>query len=185
MLDPQQRMLLEVTWEALERAGIAPSSVAGSQTAVYVGVSTNDYANYLGEAIGLYNGNAYAGSGCAHSMASGRLAYAFDFHGPNAAVDTACSSSHVALHWAVQSLRNGEADMAVSAGVSLILMPIGWMLTAALKHEAPVVRLAALNVLEINSNPAWKGLQTVTATDIAEALAADFLASLGVLAVMA
>lgn len=130
MLDPQQRMLLEVTWEALERAGIAPSSVAGSQTAVYVGVSTNDYANYLGEAIGLYNGNAYAGSGCAHSMASGRLAYAFDFHGPNAAVDTACSSSHVALHWAVQSLRNGEADMAVSAGVSLILMPIGSILTA-------------------------------------------------------
>lgn len=130
MLDPQQRLLLEVSWEALERSGIAPSSVAGSQTAVYVGISTHDFANYIAEAVGLYNGNAYAASGSAHSMASGRVAYAFDLHGPNAAIDTACSSSHVALHWAVQSLREGEAEMALAAGVNLTLMPIGAVLTS-------------------------------------------------------
>lgn len=129
-LDPQQRLLLEVTWEALEHAGLAPSSLAGSQTAVYMGITTSDYANQLVEARGSRNGDAYTPSGTAHSVAAGRLSYFLGLHGPNVAIDTACSSSLVALHWAVQSLRNGEASLALAGGVNLTLTPDGSILTS-------------------------------------------------------
>jgi acyl transferase domain-containing protein/aryl carrier-like protein len=129
-LDPQQRLLLEVTWEALEHAGIAPSSLAGSATAVYVGITTHDYAMRMAESVGFRNGDAYTSSGTAHSVAAGRLSYFLGVHGPNAAVDTACSSSLVALHWAIQSLRRGEANMALAGGVNLTLIPDGSILTS-------------------------------------------------------
>ena len=129
-LDPQQRLLLEVTWEAFERAGIASSSVMGSATAAYVGISTQDYAQLSAAALGPNNGSAYSASGTASSMASGRLAYVFDLKGPNASVDTACSSSHTAVHLAVQALRGREANIALAAGVSLTLHPLGSILTA-------------------------------------------------------
>lgn len=129
-LDPQQRILLEVTWEALEHAGVAPSSLMGSQTAVYMGITTSDYANQLVEARGLRNGDAYTPSGTAHSVAAGRLSYFLGLHGPNVAIDTACSSSLVALHWALQSLRNGESDLALAGGVNLTLTPDGSILTS-------------------------------------------------------
>jgi acyl transferase domain-containing protein/NADPH:quinone reductase-like Zn-dependent oxidoreductase/NAD(P)-dependent dehydrogenase (short-subunit alcohol dehydrogenase family)/acyl carrier protein len=120
-MDPQQRLLMEVTWEALEHAGIAPSALAGSATAVYVGISTQDYGLELAEAIGTRNGDAYTASGTSHSIAAGRLSYFLGLHGPNAAIDTACSSSLVAMHWAVQSLRLGEASLALAGGVNLTL----------------------------------------------------------------
>ena len=101
-LDPQQRLLLEVTWEALENAGIAPSSLAGSATAVYMGITTADFAMRMAESAGFRNGDAYTSSGTAHSVAAGRLSYFLGVHGPNAAIDTACSSSLVALHWAAK-----------------------------------------------------------------------------------
>jgi len=129
-LDPQQRLLLEVTWESLEHAGIAPSSLAGSQTAVYMGITTHDYANRLSEAVGSRNGDAYTPSGTAHSVAAGRLSYFLGLHGPNVAVDTACSSSLVAIHWAVQSLRSGEANLALAGGVNLTLTADGSILTS-------------------------------------------------------
>jgi acyl transferase domain-containing protein len=129
-LDPQQRLLLEVTWESLEHAGIAPSSLAGSQTAVYMGITTHDYANQLSEAIGSRFGDAYTPSGTAHSVAAGRLSYFLGLHGPNVAIDTACSSSLVAIHWAVQSLRSGEADLALAGGVNLTLTADGSILTS-------------------------------------------------------
>ncbi len=129
-LDPQQRMLLEVTWEALEHAGVAPSSLMGSQTAVYMGITTSDYANQLVEARGSRNGDAYTPSGTAHSVAAGRLSYFLGLHGPNVAIDTACSSSLVALHWALHSLRNREADLALAGGVNLTLTPDGSILTS-------------------------------------------------------
>jgi len=129
-LDPQQRLLLEVTWEALEHAGIAPSSLAGSPTAVYMGITTHDYANRLAEAVGSRHGDAYTPSGTAHSVAAGRLSYFLGLHGPNVAVDTACSSSLVALHWAVQSLRLGEANLALAGGVNLTLTADGAILTS-------------------------------------------------------
>ena len=136
-LDPQQRLLLEVTWEALENAGIAPSSVAGSATAVYVGITTHDYAMRMAEAVGFRNGDAYTSSGTAHSVAAGRLSYFLGVHGPNAAVDTACSSSLVALHWAIQSLRRGEANMALAGGVNLTLIPDGSILTSRARMISP------------------------------------------------
>ena len=129
-LDPQQRLLLEVTWESLEHAGIAPSSLAGSPTAVYMGITTHDYANQLSEAIGSRFGDAYTPSGTAHSVAAGRLSYFLGLHGPNVAIDTACSSSLVAIHWAVQSLRNGEANLAIAGGVNLTLTADGSILTS-------------------------------------------------------
>ena len=97
-LDPQHRMLLELTWEALEDAGIPPGALAGSQTGVYVGVSTSDYLY-----VQLFNRgddciDAHFGTGVAHSVAAGRLAYFLDVHGPNFPIDTACSSSLVAVH---------------------------------------------------------------------------------------
>ncbi|MBX3611473.1 MAG: type I polyketide synthase [Hydrogenophaga sp.] len=129
-LDPQQRLLLEVTWESLERAGIAPSSLAGSRTAVYMGITTGDYAGLMNEERGLGNGDAYTPSGTAHSVAAGRLSYFLGLHGPNVAIDTACSSSLVAIHWGIQSLRNGETDLALAGGVNLTLSPDGSILTS-------------------------------------------------------
>jgi acyl transferase domain-containing protein/pimeloyl-ACP methyl ester carboxylesterase len=120
-LDPQQRLLLEVTWEALENAGQAVEQLAGSQTGVFVGISCSDYHQRLRQS---YNEiNAYMATGNAFSIAANRLSYLFDFHGPSMAVDTACSSSLVAAHLACQSLLRGESNLALAAGVNLLLSP--------------------------------------------------------------
>jgi acyl transferase domain-containing protein/SAM-dependent methyltransferase len=120
-MDPQQRLLLEVAWHALEDAGTAPGSLAGSRTGVYVGISSGDYGRALyahRDAI-----DAYFATGNAFSVASGRLSYFLGTHGPSIAVDTACSSSLVALHVACQGLRLGECDRALVGGVNLVLTP--------------------------------------------------------------
>jgi phthiocerol/phenolphthiocerol synthesis type-I polyketide synthase C len=120
-MDPQQRLLLEVTWEALESAGEPPARLAGSQTGVFVGISTNDYASLRQGS--LDNLDPYTGTGTALSVAAGRLSYVLGLHGPTLAVDTACSSSLVAVHLACQSLRSGECQVALAGGVNLILVP--------------------------------------------------------------
>jgi amino acid adenylation domain-containing protein len=122
-IDPQQRLLLETTWEALEDAAIPPPSLVGSQTGVFIGISTNDYSALLSRTAHGSGSNASAGAGNAASVASGRLSYTFGFHGPCMAVDTACSSSLVATHLAVQALRARECSLAVVAGVNLMLTP--------------------------------------------------------------
>jgi acyl transferase domain-containing protein/SAM-dependent methyltransferase len=122
-MDPQQRLLLEVTWEALEDAGLSATRLVGSQTGVFLGISTKDYATLLGRSAHGSDSNATAGAGTAASVASGRLSYVFGFHGPCFAVDTACSSSLVATHLAVQALRAKECGLAVVAGVNLMLTP--------------------------------------------------------------
>lgn len=120
-MDPQQRLLLEVAWEALENAAIAPDELVGSQTGVFIGVSTNDYSRLQ---FGDYNRiDAYAGSSNAYSITANRLSYLLDLHGPSIAVDTACSSSLVTVHLAGQSLRQNECDLAIVGGVNLILSP--------------------------------------------------------------
>ncbi|RSS60979.1 beta-ketoacyl synthase N-terminal-like domain-containing protein, partial [Streptomyces sp. WAC06273] len=117
--DAQQRLLLETTWEAIERAGIDPVSLRGSQTGVFAGVMYHDYANLL--AGPEFEG--YQGSGSAGSIASGRVSYTFGFEGPAVTVDTACSSSLVAMHWAAQALRSGECSLAVAGGVTVMSTP--------------------------------------------------------------
>lgn len=121
-LDPQQRMLLEVSWEAMERAGLAPLDHFDSRTGVFVGISGSDYLRYISQ-DDPNRIDAYMGTGNAHSSASGRLSYFFGFKGPCVSIDTACSSSLVALHAACQSLRSGESELALAGGVNHLLMP--------------------------------------------------------------
>ena len=120
-IDPQQRLLLEVSWSALEDAAIANGELAGSNTGVFIGISSSDYSQlryHYGTEV-----DAYLGTGNAHSIAANRLSYLFDLKGPSLAVDTACSSSLVALHLASQSLKTGECDRAIAGGVNLMLAP--------------------------------------------------------------
>lgn len=120
-MDPQQRILLEVVWEALEDGGFVPSRLCGSATGVFVAAYNSDYARMQYASVETID--AYTTSGTAHSIASGRISYLFDFRGPSVTIDTACSASLVALHLACQSLRNGESDLAIAGGVSLVLGP--------------------------------------------------------------
>jgi amino acid adenylation domain-containing protein len=120
-IDPQQRLLLEVAWEALEDAGQTADHVAESRTGVFIGISSNDYARLQ---VGDFSKiDAYTGTGNALSIAANRLSYLLDLRGPSMAVDSACSSSLVAVHYACQSLRTGECEMALAGGVNLILSP--------------------------------------------------------------
>ena len=120
-MDPQQRLILETAWEALEDAGQVPERLAGSDTGVFVGISTTDYANLRAGQLQLVD--AYTGTGNALSIAANRLSYFYDFHGPSMAIDTACSSSLVAVHLACRSLRDGECSLALAGGVNVILSP--------------------------------------------------------------
>jgi acyl transferase domain-containing protein len=124
MLDPQQRLLLELTWEALEDAAYAPDRLAGSDTGVFVGISTNDYGQLLMRSVERERDGSYLGTGNLLSAAAGRLSYTLGFQGPSMAVDTACSSSLVAIHLASQALRNRECTMAIAGGVNIVLSPL-------------------------------------------------------------
>ena len=122
-LDPQQRLLLELSWEAIEHAGIAPDSLKNSRTAVYVGMSGDDYSRHHRHSGSLERIDAYSLTGSTSSTAAGRISYTLGLHGPCITLDTACSSSLVALHLATRSLRAKESDMALVGGVNLILSP--------------------------------------------------------------
>ncbi|WP_203798808.1 type I polyketide synthase, partial [Actinoplanes couchii] len=117
--DAQQRLLLETTWEAVERTGIDPVSLRGSRTGVFAGVMYTDYGNLLTEE----SFEGFRGNGSAASIASGRVSYTFGFEGPAVTVDTACSSSLVALHLGAQALRSGECDLALAGGVTVMSTP--------------------------------------------------------------
>jgi len=120
-MDPQQRLMLEVAWEALEDAGQPVESLAGTHTGVFVGIATNDYGRIqLRDAKQI---DGYVGTGGAMSIAANRISYLFDLKGPSLAVDTACSSSLVAVHLACQSLWSRECTLALAGGVNLILSP--------------------------------------------------------------
>ncbi|MBD2522077.1 type I polyketide synthase [Nostoc sp. FACHB-133] len=117
-IDPQQRLFLEVCWEALEQSGERPDQLAGSRTGVFVGVMYADYSRLQGTVI-----DAYSSTGNSMSVVSGRVSYLLGLQGPSVTLDTACSSSLVAVHLACQSLRSGECNLALAGGVSLMLIP--------------------------------------------------------------
>ena len=116
-MDPQHRLLLEVTWEALENALLPPDTLSGTPTGVFVGMCNYDYAQFAANAEGA---DGYAGIGGAPSIAAGRIAYLLGLTGPAMVLDTACSSSLVAVHLAVRALRAGECTVALAGGVNLI-----------------------------------------------------------------
>lgn len=122
-LDPQQRILLEVSWEALENANVAPRRSRGDRGGVFVGISASDYIERIASQ-GIERTDAYVGTGNALSAAAGRLAFTLGWQGPALAIDTACSSSLVSLHEACVSLRRGECDIALAGGVGIVLNPM-------------------------------------------------------------
>ncbi|WP_374156953.1 SDR family NAD(P)-dependent oxidoreductase [Mycobacterium sp. G7A2] len=122
-MDPQQRLLLEVSWEALEDAGINPRTLRGSATGVFIGMTTNDYYHSVVGTLRPEDIDPYIPFGNAPNFAAGRLSYFLGVRGPAVVSDTACSSSLVSIHLACQSLRRGESDHALAAGVNLILSP--------------------------------------------------------------
>ncbi|MBZ9598857.1 SDR family NAD(P)-dependent oxidoreductase [Streptomyces erythrochromogenes] len=128
-MDPQQRLMLEVAWEAVEDAGIDPYGLAGSSTGVFVGISSSDYRDVLADSP---SADAYSLLGGASSVAANRLSYVLDLRGPSLAVDTACSSSLVAVHLACEAIRRGECGLAVVGGVNVILTPA---ITEAFDHS--------------------------------------------------
>ncbi|WP_413290698.1 aminotransferase class III-fold pyridoxal phosphate-dependent enzyme [Bdellovibrio sp. HCB337] len=119
-MDPQQRLLLEHTWYALEDAGYTPRELRGARVGVFVGISASDYSFLLKN---TKSADIFAATGNAHSIAANRVSYFFDFKGPSVAVDTACSSSLVAADLAFKSLSHGDVDIAIVAGVNLVLLP--------------------------------------------------------------
>ncbi|WP_338864527.1 type I polyketide synthase [Myxococcus stipitatus] len=125
-MDPQHRLLLEVTWEALESSGRDPASLQGTRTGVFVGMMGQDYTQLATQSPELID--AHTGAGNSASAASGRLSYTFGFQGPSLTVDTACSSSLVAVHLALRGLRQREVDFAVVGGVNIVLSPVATLI---------------------------------------------------------
>ncbi|MGQ4598764.1 polyketide synthase Pks13 [Nocardia sp. R6R-6] len=129
-VDPQQRLMMELTWEALEHARIPASQLKGEAVGVFIGTSTNDFM--LVAALGLGGSDqsapasaaAYGLTGSSSSIIANRISYFYDFRGPSVAIDTACSSTLVAVHQAVRALRSGDADLALAGGVNMLLAPM-------------------------------------------------------------
>ncbi|MBA2321925.1 MAG: polyketide synthase, partial [Deltaproteobacteria bacterium] len=122
-MDPAQRLLLQVAWEALEDAGIPADRIEGTQTGVYIGLGLSDYARRHFLSAHPEKMGPYAGTGSFLSVAAGRLSYFLGLHGPAVTVDTACSSSLVSVHLALSALRSRECDVALAGGANLVLAP--------------------------------------------------------------
>ena len=138
-IEPQQRLMLETAWEALERAGYSPAALRGSQTGVFVGVAANEYAHLLSsESIDKIEPHFITGN--ALNAISGRVAFALGLEGPAVAVDTACSSALVAVHQARQALHSGDCDLALAGGVNVLLSPVTVVAASRARMLSPVGR---------------------------------------------
>ena len=135
-MDPQQRLMLEIAWEGLERAGYSPASLRGSRSGVFVGVAANEYSQLLG-ANSVETIEAHFITGNALNVIAGRVAFALGLEGPAMAVDTACSASLVAVHQACQALHSGDCDMALAGGVNVLVSPASIVATSRARMLSP------------------------------------------------
>ncbi|MGG7100912.1 polyketide synthase Pks13 [Rhodococcus sp. 24CO] len=142
-VDPQQRLALELTWEALEHAHIPASDLKGKQVGVFIGSSANDYQ--LLAVSDPTNAHPYALTGTSTAVVANRVSYFFDFRGPSIALDTACSSSLVAVHEAVRSLRSGDSNIALAGGINMLLAPPGTLGFDQIGMLAPDGKLRAFS----------------------------------------
>nr|CAD89776.1 MelE protein [Melittangium lichenicola] len=136
-MDPQQRLMLEVTWEALANAGQAPERIENSLTGVFVGIMLNDYGQLMAQRVDPSLLDAYVALGTDPSFLVGRISYLLGAQGPSVAVNTACSSSLVSVHLACQSLRARESNLAIAGGVNVILSPDGHIVSSRLRSQSP------------------------------------------------
>ncbi|MFI5778568.1 polyketide synthase Pks13 [Nocardia sp. NPDC051570] len=150
-MDPQQRLALELTWEALEHARIPANELKGESVGVFIGSSTNDFMFVTAASLGNpdpgapASAAAYGLTGNNTSIIAGRVSYYYDFRGPSVALDTACSSTMVAVHQAVRALRGGEADLALAGGVNMLLAPFGSLGFDSIGMIAPDGRIKAFS----------------------------------------
>ena len=159
-MDPQQRMLLEVTWRAFEDAGLPVEQVAGRAVSVFAGISSFDYAvgglSYQDRGVI----GPYCNTGGSSSIAANRISYCFDLRGPSVAVDTACSSSLVAIHMACESILRGDAEMALAGGVNALLLPDFYVAFSQLGVLSPDGRCKTFDArangyVRAKKGPAW------------------------------
>ena len=143
-IDPQHRLLLETSWEAMEHAGLTPETMGESLTGVFVGLTHGDYQLVAADAHAMEG--PYGFNGSSFSMASGRIAYALGLHGPALTVDTACSSGLIAVHMACRSLIDGESDLALAGGASVMLDPRKFVAGSAEGMLSPTGRCHAFDV---------------------------------------
>jgi polyketide synthase 5 len=143
-LDPQHRLLLETSWEAMEHAGLTPEMVTDSLTGVFVGLTHFDYQLVTAESHAMEG--PYGFQGNTFSMASGRIAYALGVHGPAVTMDSACSSSLLAVHMACRSLNDGESDLALAGGAFVMLEPRKFAAGSAQGMLSPTGRCHAFDV---------------------------------------
>jgi len=144
-MDPQQRLALEVAWEALENSGYAPAELRGSATGVFLGIASSDYGQLHLETGDPQSLDAHYASGVAHSIAAGRISYLLGLEGPSIALDTACSSSLVAVHLACQSLRAADCTLALAGGVNVMLAPQTTALLSRVHMLSPSGRCRAFD----------------------------------------
>ncbi|MFD0308732.1 thioester reductase domain-containing protein [Streptomyces sp. NPDC127119] len=167
-MDPQHRIALEVTWEALERAGYAPDALDGSRTGVYLGISTTDYVRLRQQIGDVKDIDAYQLVG-EPSFLAGRISYALGLRGPSQVLDTACSSSLVALHDACQALRLRQCDMALAGGVNLMLAPYGFVLMSKFRALSPDGRCKSFSA-DADGYARGEGAAVVVLRRLADAL---------------
>ncbi len=142
-MDPQQRLALELTWEALENAGIKPDALRGSRTGLFVGVVWHDYETIIRKAGAEIT--AHSGTGQAFSIVANRISYALGLQGPSIALDTACSSSLVSVHLACRSLQAGDATLAIAGGVNMIIDPDTMVVLSKFGGLSPTSQLCAFD----------------------------------------